>query len=343
MPDLSVIVPVYNMAADGKLEYCMQSLVDQTLQSMEIIAVDDKSTDNSLEILRRFEKDYPGRVRVIASPENRKQGGARNIGIEASQGKYIGFMDADDWAAKDMYEKMVRIAETTGADAVGTDFCRVSEHTMERTEREPANLPSQVGVLDHDRRREFLLRPGSLVMKIYDRRIFIDNNIRFPEHMFYEDNATAVAIGMCIQHFELLPEANYFYYQHPGSTTHDFDLKKCEDRKKAMRIMLEQAKKNGALEEFPEVIEYQYGTLFYRNTLFTYMQGAGKKDPKFIQALGDEILESFPNFRSNPYFQKDVNDYEMKLINLQLKNTRWFLFIYWLKQISKKIRERGKS
>ena len=72
MPDLSVIVPVYNMAADGKLEYCMQSLVDQTLQSMEIIAVDDLSTDNSLEILKRFEKDYPGKVRVIASPENRK-------------------------------------------------------------------------------------------------------------------------------------------------------------------------------------------------------------------------------------------------------------------------------
>ena len=56
---LSVIVPVYNMAADGKLEYCLNSLVHQTLRDMEIIAVDGASTDNSLEILRRYEFDYP--------------------------------------------------------------------------------------------------------------------------------------------------------------------------------------------------------------------------------------------------------------------------------------------
>ena len=74
MIDLSVIVPVYNMAGDGKLNYSLDSLVNQTMRNMEIIAVDDKSTDNSLDILKDYEKRYPGRVRVIASPENRRQG-----------------------------------------------------------------------------------------------------------------------------------------------------------------------------------------------------------------------------------------------------------------------------
>ena len=100
MLDLSVIVPVYNMANDGILEYCINSLVNQTLESMEIIAVDDKSTDDSLKILREFEKKYPGRVKVIASPENRRQGGARNLGLKEAKGRYIGFMDAADWGAE---------------------------------------------------------------------------------------------------------------------------------------------------------------------------------------------------------------------------------------------------
>ena len=66
---LSVIVPVYNTAGEGKLEYCLDSLVKQTYKDMEIIAVDDCSTDHSLEILRRYERQYPERFRAVHSPE----------------------------------------------------------------------------------------------------------------------------------------------------------------------------------------------------------------------------------------------------------------------------------
>ena len=217
MPDLSVIVPVYNMAKNGNLEYCISSLVRQTLQSMEIIAVDDASTDDSLKILREFEKRYPGRVKVIASPENRRQGGARNLGLREAQGRYIGFMDADDWAVEDLYERMVELAKSTGADAVGTDLSRVYEHTMIPAQREACNFPSQTGIFDHELRKAYLLHPGPLVTKIYEREIFFDKEFRFPEHMSYEDNATFVEIGMRLKHFEHIPEANIFYYQHEDS------------------------------------------------------------------------------------------------------------------------------
>ena len=146
MLDLSVIVPVYNMAKDGNLEYSINALVKQTLKSMEIIAVDDASTDNSLEILRKFEKEYPGRVKVIASPENRRQGGAKNLGLRAAKGQYIGFMDSDDWVVEDLYERMVALAKSSGADVVGTDMCRVYEHTPVPTQREVCNQLSQTGV-----------------------------------------------------------------------------------------------------------------------------------------------------------------------------------------------------
>ena len=96
---LSVIVPVYNMAAEGKLEYCMDSLVNQTVEDMEIIAVDDASTDSSLEILRSYQERYPEKVKVIACSVNRRQGGAKNRGLEAAAGEWVGFVDSDDWVA----------------------------------------------------------------------------------------------------------------------------------------------------------------------------------------------------------------------------------------------------
>ena len=98
---LSVIVPVYNMAADGKLEYCMNSLVAQTISDMEIIAVDDASTDNSVEILHSYEERFPDRVKVICHEVNKRQGGAKNTGLKAATGEWIGFIDSDDWVTPD--------------------------------------------------------------------------------------------------------------------------------------------------------------------------------------------------------------------------------------------------
>ena len=104
---LSIIVPVYNMAADGKLEYCMNSLVGQTIMDYEIIAVDDASTDNSLEILQDYEKRYPDKVRVVHYEVNKRQGGAKNEGLKVATGEWIGFIDSDDWVTPDYYEKLL--------------------------------------------------------------------------------------------------------------------------------------------------------------------------------------------------------------------------------------------
>ena len=71
---LSVIVPVYNMAAEGRLQFCLDSLVNQTISDYEILAVDDASTDQSPEILREYAEKYPGKLRVLTHQGNRRQG-----------------------------------------------------------------------------------------------------------------------------------------------------------------------------------------------------------------------------------------------------------------------------
>ncbi len=94
---LSIVVPVYNMAADNKLRFCLDSLVNQTIADYEIIAVDDASTDESFQILKEYESKYPWKFKAVQSFENKKQGGARNKGIELANSTWIGFVDSDDW------------------------------------------------------------------------------------------------------------------------------------------------------------------------------------------------------------------------------------------------------
>ena len=339
MAKVSVIVPVYNMAGEGKLEYCIRSLLEQTLQDLQIIAVDDKSTDASLEVLKRLEGSFPDRIRVIASPDNRRQGGARNLGLDAATDcDFVGFLDADDWVSPDLYEKMLTLAENTGADVVGCDLCRVGEHTMVPTKREECNSMSQTGEIDEEKRRSLLQNPGPVVTKLYRREIFEDPKLRFPERIAYEDNAIATAIVMRIRHYEHIPEPLYFYYQRTGSTTHSITRKQCEDRMEAMRIMLRQAKEDDSLSKYHDEYENRFFLLFYRNTLLSYMQSDMKKDAGFLRGLGKELLATFPDFRRNPYYLPETNEEERSLTDLQLRSTWLFMIRYGLVRTYRRLR-----
>lgn len=188
---LSIIVPVYNMATEGKLNYCLDSLVGQTIRGLydyEILCVDDASTDDSLEILLDYQKRYPELVCVIPNPVNLRQGGAKNAGLRVAQGEWIGFIDSDDWVSPDYYEKLLKKAEATGADLVGCDYSLVDHHTFEVGKVIVNNTPDQTGDLTKEKHERLFMRPGSMVLKIYKHSVIRENHLDFPEHIFYEDN-----------------------------------------------------------------------------------------------------------------------------------------------------------
>ena len=102
-PLISVIIPVYNVSL--YLDQCIESLVNQSLSDIELIFIDDKSTDNSLEILHEWaQKDE--RIKVIALSDKKFLGGARNVGIRMANADYLGFVDSDDFVSSDMYESL---------------------------------------------------------------------------------------------------------------------------------------------------------------------------------------------------------------------------------------------
>lgn len=119
---LSIIVPVYNV--EKYLSKCLESLIHQTLQDIEIICVDDGSTDSSLEILKSFAKT-DSRIKVF-SQKNQGQSAARNLALKHAKGEYLGFVDSDDWVDLDYFEKLYRVAKSSNCDIACAGFKRCS-------------------------------------------------------------------------------------------------------------------------------------------------------------------------------------------------------------------------
>ena len=327
---LSIIVPVYNMASDHKLEYCLDSLVNQTVEDYEIIAVDDCSTDNSMEILKEYERRFPEIFRAVHSEVNRHQGGAKNIGLRMAKGEWIGFIDSDDWIRPDMYERLIERAKSTGADLAGCDYCLTDVHSMEVGQIVHNNKKSQSGILNKEKRASLILDGGSLVVKIFRRSMIMEKELWFPEDIFYEDNALGNSYLVLAKHFEYIEEPMYYYYQHDTSTVHTISPKRCEDRMEAGRLMLAEAKRHGYFEELRPELEYSFTLLFYINTLFTYMAGVGKTKYGFVKAMGKEMKETFPEFEKNSYYQERTHAEEKKLIRMQQRSTLFFMLYYKL-------------
>ena len=344
---LSIIVPVYNMAADGKLEYCMDSLLAQTLAAheYEILAVDDASTDNSLEILRDYEKRYPGRVKVIHYEVNKRQGGAKNEGLKAATGEWIGFIDSDDWVAPDFYEKLLNKAAETGADLVGCDYSLVSEHTMTVGKIVQNNTMDQTGILDKKKHEKLFVRSGSMVIKIYSHPVIRDNKLCFPEGIFYEDNCAGPLWSLYFTHFEKVEEPLYYYYQHDTSTVHDISESKCRDRMTAALLLYEECKNRGFTILYYEQLEYRFTELYYIITLFSYMIGVKHPRLSFVKELRSGMKKHFPGFERNCYYRVWTGEQEKKLISMLEESPVDFFCYYRLKQfwwnLRKKLEARG--
>ncbi len=337
---LSIIVPVYNMTGEGKLQFCLDSLINQTIDDYEIIAVDDASTDHSLDVLRAYEKRYPHKIRVLSHEVNKRQGGAKNTGLKAARGEWIGFIDSDDWVTSDYYEKLLKKAEETGADIVGCNYSLVSEHSFKIGKVVQNNTMDQTGMLDDEKYKKLVMRFGSMVVKIYKHSVIKEHGLEFPENIFYEDNCAGPVWSLYFKHFEKIEEPMYYYYQHEASTVHRITESKCRDRMIAAAMMLQECKDRGFLEKYPLEIEYRFTELYYSITLFTYMLGVKRRNLDFVKELKRGMLEAFPNFQQNPYYQQNTNEEEKRMIALQMQSDFKFFYYYGLKIVVRKIRKK---
>ena len=220
---VSIIVPVYNV---GKyLSECMDSLINQSLKDIEIICVNDGSTDNSLEILEEYAKK-DSRVKVL-SIENSGVSIARNYGIQYARGKYIGFVDSDDYVDELMYEKLYISCEQNNLDLA---ICKISlfdDETREiNNEMDYYNLNVFTGfdkkIFNSDDTKPFTFNINIYAYnKLYKRTLLTDNSIEFPPNIIFEDEVFFIKTYMYAKRISIINEFLYYYrINREGSLTY---------------------------------------------------------------------------------------------------------------------------
>lgn len=319
---ISIIVPCYNV--ENYIERCMESLINQTigLNNLELIFVNDASTDHTLEILKSYENLYQEDILVIDLEENIKQGGARNIGIQYATSDYIGFVDSDDWVELAMFEKLYEKALQYNCDMVSCGYKRVLDvgTPMGRTGKE-----DRFYRIDTDQeRRQFLLNGvnGGIWCSIYRKQLIMDNEIFFPERLTYEDNLWLPMVQLYISTHYVLEEYLYHYFYNMNSTIvkrnslHHFDRLTIELKK------LEEYNKRGVLGLFYNEIEFQFLKLFYVNTLNLIFTRFDTIPIDILKLMQKTVTDSFPNYKNNCYLKSHFNngdEYLLGLIELEVK------------------------
>lgn len=218
MAKVTVIVPVYNTAS--YLKKCMDSLINQTLDDVEIIVVEDCSTDNSREILKEYEK-YSN-VRVYYNKKNMGIGYSRNFGIEKATGEYIAFIDSDDFVDYQMMEKMYNKAESDRLDMVICRFHKLEEQEKGKfIELEPKFKIPNFDNTTLANRPDLLVEINSAIWnKLYNATLFSDKTVRFPENLKYEDAIFIVKAMVKSKKIGMLEDKlNYYLVRNNSQST----------------------------------------------------------------------------------------------------------------------------
>ena len=222
---VSVVIPVYNTAP--YLKKCLDSVINQTLQGIELICVDDGSTDNSFEVLNGYQKRHHNVF--VVKQENQGQSVARNRALELAKGDYIAFVDSDDWIASDFLEKMYNSAIKYGADFVNCllSFVDVVKNTEKRYGKEFkfTSLHGDEIIVNKLSNKEVNSSP---VNKIYLRSFLKKNSINFPEGTINEDILFTTKVAFFATKTSFINEVLYFALVREGSTTRSFSIKNVE-------------------------------------------------------------------------------------------------------------------
>ena len=232
---ISIVVPIYNV--EKYLRNCIDSIIKQTYTNLEIILVDDGSLDNCGKICDEY-KEKDNRIKVI----HKQNGGlsdARNAGIDIATGKYIAFIDSDDYIAPNFIEKLYNLCIKNNAELSECDFQKVTEECndiIENTNQEEEK------VLDGKKFIERLdgksaVRTVVVWNKLYRREIF--NNLRFPKGKLNEDEFTTYKIFYDVKKIAITTEQLYFYRYSPDSIMNKKFNKKRLDILEALEVRLD--------------------------------------------------------------------------------------------------------
>ena len=290
MIKVSVVVPVYNV--ENYLERCLKSIVNQTLKDIEVIVVNDGSTDNSQNIIDKYVKKYPNKVFGY----KKKNGGlsdARNFGIKKCHGDYISFVDSDDYIDKNMLKEMYAKA-SNGYDIVVCDMVKIWDDGTTQVLKNLSGL-----LYDY---RYFTLSFTMSCNKLYKRELF-DDKFKFRVGIFYEDLEFIPSLVLKTNKIAYIPKGFYFYYQREKSIMNQakFSIKLLD----IFEVL------NSLEKRFKDALKYDdYKTELEYLNIEHLLYSAGlrfiefKDAKKYIYKAVDIIKKKFPDWKKNKYYKE---------------------------------------
>lgn len=320
---ISVIIPCYNV--EKWIDRCMESLINQTIgvDNLELIFVDDASTDGTMEKLVEWEAKYPESILVIHCEENHKQGAARNVGLHYASASYIGFVDSDDWVDHSMYEKMYKKAISTDADIVGVFGQR--EDLSGKIYCDYKSYSGQTDMLVKCGEGEWPGLPGGVWSGLYKKDLIFDHQVFFPEDLAYEDNYWGTVLGYYVSSYYIINESLYHYFINMESTITSDAAPHHFDRLQIEKMILEELKGRGFYNGNKEKIEFVFLRRFYINSLHTIFTRFDDIPYETLNKMQKEVLELIPNYEENPYINQLnwVEQFFLKTLKWNLTNEEW--------------------
>lgn len=302
MPNISLIIPVYNVA--HYIEACLASLIAQTIDDVEIILVDDHGSDDSIQVAQNYIAEHPSgkQFRFLATPQNMGPGAARNIGIEAAQGEYIGFVDSDDVVAPDYCEQLYTAAKAHDADLV---YCQALQVTGDKT-LPLCNPHIESGKFSGKKQNFFLTHFTTMMWTfLYKRKLIEKYGIRFPDTRSAEDSYFLTCSLLTAQHIACVDRPLYKYLVHEESLSESRNPKRYIDKVRSFDLLIQFAKDKGLYEANKAELDYIYLKKGYLLGLLTYIYNEDHPQQLIVRKMHEHLLSYVPDYKSNTYYHAD--------------------------------------
>lgn len=286
---VSVIVPVYGV--EKYIDKCLNCLVNQTLEDIEVIVVNDGTKDNSQKIIDKYVKKYPNKVKSFIK-ENGGQGSARNYGLKKATGEYIGYVDSDDYVEFDMYEKLYNKAKENNLDIVICGNYNVSEdYKSKKIDLEFIKY--------NDNKLNALLGKKAVWNKIYKKNIV--ENLEFRSKVWYEDFDFSIKAICNAKKIDYINEPLYDYLIREGSTMNNSNIERNLEIIDAFNEIIKDKK----YKKYYDILEFLAVDHIYISAVVRVINAKADKQKKLevINKLIDYMNNNFDNFRNNKYIE----------------------------------------
>lgn len=309
MIKVSIIVPFYNV--ENYIEKCLQSLVNQTLEDIEILLVNDGSQDTSEAIAKQFAEKYPNKI-IYLEKENGGLSDARNYAIPYAKGQYIAFLDSDDYVETNMYEEMYNKAQKEDLDYIECDFLwEYPDKTLESKGKQYSN------------KKEMFIHTRVVAWnKLIKREIVQNHHLEFPKGYRYEDVEFFYKLLPFIHHYGIVQKPLIHYVQRENSIS-NVQNARTKEIIDVLGHVIEYYKENNLFEEYQEEIEYTYARYILCSSMLRMVMIEDKKERKEIINMAWKSLNTqFVNWKKNTYlknkglknlYMRSVNNFTLKI------------------------------